>query len=172
MNKNEQISKQLINNYDVSMLYSTSASQEGLPSPDSSNGNNFSIIGLLEIKKIDLKYPILSHLTDYSLEIAPCRFYGPNPNEIGNLCIASHNYDDNKLFGNLFKLEISDIIDVYDMAGNPISYIIYDIYETDSKDTRCTSQETGGYREVSLVTCNNITKDRLVIKAKEQEYTF
>jgi len=79
MNKNEKISKQLINNYDISMLYSNSTSKEAIAVIN--NNDTFSIIGLMEIKKIDLKYPVISHTTDYLLEIAPCRFFGPLANE-------------------------------------------------------------------------------------------
>ena len=32
----------------------------------------------------------------------------------------------------------------------------------------CTSQETNGKKEITLITCNNITGNRLIIKAKEQ----
>jgi len=90
----------------------------------------------------------------------------------GNLCIASHNYDDDKFFGNLFKLNIGDIITLSDMTGTVVSYIIYDKYETIASDTSCTNQETDGKREITLVTCDNINGNRLVLKAKEQEYIF
>lgn len=79
LSKNEKISKQLINNYDISMLYqNTSSNTSNLALDD----NSFSVIGLLEIEKIDLKYPILSNATEYLLQIAPCRFYGPMASEV------------------------------------------------------------------------------------------
>lgn len=54
--------------------------------------------------------------------------------------------------------------------GNTIYYTIYEKYETSGNDTRCTSQDTNGYMEVTLITCNNLNRNRLVIKAKEQEH--
>lgn len=42
----------------------------------------FKIIGILEIKKLNISYPILSDISKNSLKIAPCRIYGPMPNEI------------------------------------------------------------------------------------------
>lgn len=45
------------------------------------NGS-FSVIGSIEIKKIDVYYPILSNVNSEHLKIAPCRLYGPLPNEV------------------------------------------------------------------------------------------
>lgn len=89
------------------------------------------------------------------------------PNEVGNLCIAGHNYVDYKLFSRLNELDIADEITIYDLSGNNKIYSIYDIYETSPDDTSCTFQETGGLRIVTLVTCNNVNGKRLVIHAKE-----
>ena len=89
------------------------------------------------------------------------------PNEIGNLCIAGHNYVDYKLFSRLNELEFNDEIIIYDLNGNSIVYKIYDIYETNPDDTSCTFQNTNGIRIITLVTCNNVNGKRLVIHAKE-----
>lgn len=89
------------------------------------------------------------------------------PNEIGNLCIAGHNYVDYKLFSRLNELDINDKIIIYDLNGNYKTYSVYDIYETKPDDTSCTFQDTGGVRIVTLVTCNNVNGKRLVVHAKE-----
>ena len=51
---------------------------------------------MIEIPSIDLHYPIISEISEDNLKIAPCKFYGSMPNEIGNLCIAAHNYKNEK----------------------------------------------------------------------------
>lgn len=89
------------------------------------------------------------------------------PNEVGNLCIAGHNYVDYKLFSRLNELEINDEISIYDLSGNSIKYEIYDIYETSPNDTSCTFQNTNGEKIVTLITCNNVNGKRLVLHAKE-----
>lgn len=89
------------------------------------------------------------------------------PNEIGNLCIAGHNYVDYKLFSRLNELEINDTIQIYDLSGKMIEYIVSDKYEVDPTDTSCTAQNTMGNKIVTLLTCNNITQKRLVIVSKE-----
>ena len=79
-------------------------------------GNNFTVIGLIEIKSININYPIISKYNDDLLKIAPCRFYGPMPNEIGNLCIAGHNYNSYKFFSRLKNLSNGDIITIFDLS--------------------------------------------------------
>jgi len=79
INKNERLSKLLIDNYNVSRLYSES---DNTTSVNLDNGTSSYIIGIMQIDKINLKYPILSNINDYLLQIAPCKFYGPNFNEI------------------------------------------------------------------------------------------
>ena len=38
------------------------------------------------------------------------KFWGANPNEIGNYCIAGHNYGRKNMFGYLGVLEVGDKI--------------------------------------------------------------
>jgi len=80
IDENEQLSKLLIDNYSISRLYSDSGNTS--PVSSAANENSFSVIGILQIDKINLKYPILSNISDYLLQVAPCKFYGPNFNEV------------------------------------------------------------------------------------------
>ena len=89
------------------------------------------------------------------------------PNQIGNLCIAGHNNANNTLFGKLDVLEKNDIVKIYDLNGSYIDYYIYEIKRIKSNDTSCIDQNTNGLREISLITCNSLKNDRLLIKAKE-----
>ena len=41
------------------------------------------------------------------------------------------------------------------------------MYEIEKNDMRCTSQETNEKKEITLITCNNINKKRLIVKAQE-----
>lgn len=162
----EKLSKDLLNTFNLERLYSQS--QEYITVELNAN-ENFFVIGIIEIPKINIEYPILSDTTDEFLKIAPCRFYGPYPNKEGNMCIAGHNYDDNSFFSNLNKLDIGDNINIYDSNSNSISYEVYEKYEISERDTACTSQDTNGKKEITLVTCNNVNKNRLIVKAKAFE---
>lgn len=134
-----------------------------------SNDSNFSVIGIVEIPKINISYPILSNINDELLKIAPCRFYGPLPNEIGNLCIAGHNYKNSKFFSRLKELENGDSIKIIGLNGDSIDYIVYNKLDTNYEDLSCISQDTNNKKEVTLITCNNTKDNRTVIKAKERE---
>lgn len=161
-NEKESISKELLNTFNLERLYLN----ESNTTISLNSHKKYLVIGTIEIPSIKINYPILSDTNDELLKIAPCRFYGPYPNEIGNLCIAGHNYDNNVFFSNLYKLNKGDEIRIYDSSGSFIKYYVYNKYETNKKDTSSTSQNTNGSRELTLVTCNNFNDNRLIIKAK------
>lgn len=170
-NEKEKLSKKLLDNFNISTLYNdTNYNTTKINNQNMyiSDGHNFSVIGLIEIKAIKLNYPIISTYNDELLKIAPCRFYGPMPNEVGNLCIAGHNYNSYKFFSKLKDLSNGDIITIYDLTGNKINYTIYKSYETNYNDLTCTNQQTNGKKELTLITCNNIKNKRRVIKAIEK----
>ena len=84
----------------------------------------------------------------------------------GNLCIAGHNYENNLFFSNLHKLSEGEKIVIEDIFGNTFNYIIYAIYESSPYDVSSTSQDTNNKVELTLVTCNNLNGNRLIIKSK------
>ena len=67
-----------------------------------SNGYKYVVVGTVNIPKINVKYPIFDGETDSAqetealLKISPTRFWGPEPNEVGNFCIVGHNYRNKK----------------------------------------------------------------------------
>ena len=165
INKNdmaEQISKKLSSSYSVSTLYSNSSNITTVSSSDEPF-----VIGIIKIDKINLNYSILSISNNDLLDISVCRFAGPMPNEIGNLCIAGHNYVDYKFFSRLNELELGDKITIFGLNGVSKDYSIYDMYEIKSNDISITSQDTNNLRIVTLITCNNVNGKRLVVQAKE-----
>lgn len=163
-NKSENISYTLLSNFNIQRLYSHENNYTAI---ELNSNENYFVIGSIEIPSIKITYPILSNTNEELLKIAPCRFYGPFPNKPGNLCIAAHNYDDNRFFSNLHRLNIGDKINVYDSRNLLISYYVYDKYEINKENTSCTSQDTDGNMEITLVTCNNLNGNRLIIKAKK-----
>ena len=169
--QNEKLSQSYLQSFQLSTLYvnqvyqNTSAEkmEHSLTSPDPF------VIGILEIPRIGITYPILSTTTDELLKISPCRFAGPMPNEVGNLCIAGHNNANGTLFGKTYLLNLNDEIKIYDLSGNAISYYIFNKFEVDASNTSCLSQDTGGEKQITLITCNNLKGSRTIIKAKNFE---
>lgn len=131
------------------------------------NGEKYTIIGVINIPKINVNYPVLSITSDALLKISPCKFWGPEPNEVGNLCIVGHNYRNSKFFSKVPTLEVGDIIELTDMYGKLIKYEVYDKYTVEPTDVACTSQLTKGKKEVTLITCTNDSKQRVIVKTRE-----
>lgn len=150
----------LLDSYKIAKLYADDSITIAL-------ADSPQIIGTLSIKKINIHYPIISQLDDELLKKSICRFYGPNPNEAGNLCIAGHNYNNNSFFSKLNKLKIGDSISIEDNSSSVVEYKIYQKYETQFTDISCTSQDTFGKKEITLVTCNNVNGNRIIVKARE-----
>ena len=130
-------------------------------------GNEHSVVGVVNIPKINSKYPIIAETTDKLLKVSVCKFWGPNPNEVGNFCIVGHNYKNSKFFSKVPTLVVGDIVEITDLAGKTLKYRAYDIYTVDPSDTRCTSQLTQGKKEVTLITCTNDAKQRVIVKCTE-----
>lgn len=159
-------SKNLADSFSISYLYSNNPSY--FTNNQSSTFTDNFVIGIIKIDKLKLNYPILSEVSDDLLKIAPCRFAGPLPNDIGNLCIAGHNYIDNTFFEKISSLEYDDEIDIYGIDGKMVKYYVFNKTEVGSSDMSCTSQETSGKRVVTLMTCNSIKQTRIIVQALEQ----
>ncbi len=131
------------------------------------DGKEYQVAATLAIPKINLNYPVLSSTSDDLLKNALTKFWGPNANEEGNFVIAGHNYKNKKFFGRLDEMEISDTIELTDVSGKTLTYQIYDIYTVKPTQIDCTSQETNGAKEITLITCTATGAERLIIKARE-----
>lgn len=167
--KRDNVSKELASTYSISYLYSDFPSYStNLDNYSQPKKNDPFVIGIIKIDKLKLDYPILSKSSEELLKIAPCRFAGPLPNEVGNLCIAGHNYIDNTFFAKISSLEYGDIIDIYANNGSHVSYSVFEKKEVSSDDMSCTFQNTNGKRVVTLMTCNSIKQTRIIITAYEK----
>lgn len=133
----------------------------------SASGDDYAVIGNLIIEKINLNMEITSKTTQELMRTSACRLWGPNPNEVGNLCIVGHNWRNTKLFSKVPTLEIGDTIKIKDLYENIIEYKIYDKYLVFPDDVECLNQETNGKKIVTLITCNNDSSQRYIFHAEE-----
>lgn len=132
---------------------------------ENATGYSYKVVATIKISKINIAYPIISEATEEYLKIAPAKLYGAGPNQVGNFCIVGHNYRDNKQFSRLSVLEKGDIVELTDRKNNKLQYKVYDKYEIEATDLSCTSQETNGQIELTLITCTNSGRNkRLVVK--------
>lgn len=136
----------------------------------STDGVEYTTEAILKIPSIDLEYVVLSDTSPDLLFVSLNKFFGPDPNEIGNYCIVGHYYESGKMFGNLHKLKNGDIAELTDLSGRTIQYEVYDQKVVEPEDTSCTSQKwtrDNKVRELTLITCTNHGTQRLVVKLRE-----
>lgn len=135
---------------------------------ETSSGERYYALATINIPSIDCTYPILDHTTDELLKISPTKFWGADPNEVGNFCIVGHNYRSDKFFSNVPDLSIGDTIEITDLIdGGTLIYRVYDKYVVNPDETDCTTQRTNGLKEITLITCTDDSKLRVIIKARE-----
>lgn len=129
----------------------------------------FDVVGKIEIPKIKLKYPILSVATVSSMKVSIGIVYGPGPNKVGNTVLMGHNYRNGALFSNNKKLKIGDVVYITDLTGKRLKYVIYNKYITTSTDFDYATRDTNGRREITMESCTDDSKARLILYAKEEK---
>lgn len=159
-------------NVDLNSIYENTVDE---PSDDEDGvkipGTNYNVIGVIEIPAIDIEYPIVP---DYqgsinSLNVAIVMLYPSNMslNEVGNAVLAGHNYRNGTFFSNNKRLEEGDKIYITDASGERVEYEVVRKYETSTSDSSYMKRDTNGKRGISLTTCTDDTKRRLIIWADE-----
>ena len=136
-------------------------------------GYRYTTIATINIPKINVNYPIIDGETDSIeetealLKISPTKFWGAEPNEVGNFCIVGHNYRNTRFFSKVPTLESGDIVEITDLLGRKIQYKVYNKYQVEPTDVSCTTQLTNGRKEITLITCTDDSQHRVVVKARE-----
>lgn len=139
----------------------------------SASGYRYKIIATVQIPKINIQYTVVQGETgslaetEALLKSSPVKYHGYDPNEVGNFCIVGHNYRNSKFFSKVPNLVVGDIVKLTDLTGRTIDYEVYDKHTVDPNDTRDTTQLTGGRKEVTLITCTNDSKLRVIVRCKE-----
>lgn len=161
----ENLSNNLIGNYNIYKLYADVSSNNNDLVQDTQANNLF---GIIEIPKINLYYPVFSNLSEGNLKVSPCKFYGDSLNDNGNICIAGHNYNNDMFFSKINLLSSNDEIFIYDNLGKKYTYIVFKNYEVKEDDLSPIYDYDKNTKELTLITCNNLNNNRFIIKAKQK----
>lgn len=127
----------------------------------------YDVCAKLEIPAISLVTNVLKNYSTSALNISVTKFWGVDPNQIGNFCVAGHNFKNKNMFRNLKKLNVGDRLFVTDEKIGKVEYEIFNIYKVFPEDTSCLTSSITGEREVTLITCTTDSKQRIIVKAKE-----
>ena len=155
MAKNELVISKLVNNIaKVDDVYRNKKKE------NIENLNNEKYFGRIIIDKINVDYMVLNNYSEENLNISICKFLGDK--DSNNISIIGHNYENGIFFSNLNILDKDDEIKLI-IDDKIFLYKVYDKYEVISDNI--TPIEEGMIKEITLITCNNINKKRLIIKA-------
>ena len=133
----------------------------------------YKVIGIVKIPKINFEYPILEignidpESAKEPMKISVIKYWGEKVNDYGNLSLAGHNNKSGTMFGKTKKLSEGDIVELSDLEGKTIQYSIYNIFTTSPNDVNILLPRDEHVREVTLITCTNGNKQRLILKAQE-----
>lgn len=134
------------------------------------NGTEYKVDAILNIPTLEITYPVISTWSDELLKISLNKFWGGEPNSVGNYCIVGHNYDGKDIFfGKLDQIQNGDIVELEDKTGTVLKYKVYNKFIVDPTDVACTSQLTNGKKEMTLITCSDRGKTRLIVKCRAVE---
>lgn len=135
------------------------------------DGKEYESVGIVKIPKLNINYPILAQTTNVEImKVSPYKFWGANPNEVGNLCIIGHNYRRKGVFfSDVPSLKVGDIVEIQDLSQKTVQYEVYDLHTVDPNDRSDTTQYTNGKREVTLITCTDDAKQRVIVKCTEKK---
>ena len=119
--------------------------------------NGIKYIGILEVPKLSLQLPVMSHWSYDGLKIAPGRYQGSVYKR--NIIIAGHNYRSH--FSRLKTLDIGSTIYFTDVEGNKFKYRISDIEIINRTDT---NQMKKGVWDMTLFTCTYGGQNRMALR--------
>lgn len=149
----------------INQLYLQTLNTQKLYSTQNLVNSKSVILGKIKIPKINLDYMVFNEYNEDLLKISICKFYGNSLEEKGNIGLAGHNYNDERFFGKLNKLEIGDEVILQDLQDKKYVYIVNNIYESNSEDLSCLEYSKKYEKELTLITCNNKNGKRIVVKA-------
>ncbi len=126
----------------------------------------YTILGKIEIPKVGISSVILKEHTYAAMNIGAIKTYGVDLNEPGGFVISAHNFRGSKpFFYPIRNLKNNDDIYIYDNIGRKLQYTVYSVERYVSPNDTSYLTTFDGYH-VTLVTCENGGKSRIIVKAK------
>ncbi len=175
--KSKKIKNDLIESYKINSEESKNEDNKREQNIDNGNSNiqvnkknnssvntkNENIIGILKISFIKLEAPIMLGEENLNYVVAKYR-NSPNFGESGNVILAGHNNMKGSIFRSLHKLKIGTIVEI--QSDNKIyKYKITEREIVEPNNPSLLSQDLSK-KEITLITCTNHAKQRLILKGE------
>lgn len=130
------------------------------------NGYQYTVLGKIQIRKINIYQPILKENTDGAYNTALVKMSGPNLNEKGNVAIGGHNFMRGNYFIKVNRLVKNDVVTITDLIGRKVNYYVYEFGVVDKDSAGYLAQpEDKNAKIITLVTCTKGGKERYYVKA-------
>lgn len=128
--------------------------------------NGQTVIGLIEIKKIDLIYAIVEGTTDRNLGVAIGHMTQTAAlGEEGNCALAGHRGGTSgPYFKNINKLNEGDEIKITDTQGNEFIYLVTESFVVEPTEMSVI-EDVSKQRLLTLITCQESGTKRLIVRA-------
>ncbi len=127
---------------------------------------NSTVFGKIKIDKIGIEYPIIEYINDDSLWKSICKISNNSVNGTGNLCLAGHNMRNMTMFAKIRNLKVGDIVEITNIYGNKYIYKVYESFYVDPTEIEVLKNTSESI--VTMITCNNTSSKRLIVRAKLQ----
>ena len=124
----------------------------------------YDVLGKIIIEEFGVEQYILDSKEDNALDCGVIKLYGSSLNNYGNFCIAGHNKSG--VFEKLSEMEVGDKFKVVEPNLSETEYGITQIYTAEPDDLKCLMQDENKI-EITLITCENASTTRLIVKAEE-----
>ena len=150
----------LVQKWKESKVQETSAKEDVLPE------TKYDVLGKIKIDKINVEQQIFDSTDEKALEEGVIKLYGDKLNNLGNFCLAGHNYEN--IFQRLEEMEIGDEFEIIDENEESTKYKIMQIASVEPTDLNLLKTEPEK-TQITLITCENYSTQRLIIKAEKME---
>lgn len=131
--------------------------------------SGYTIIGKIQIPKIGFNSVILKEYTYAAMNLGVIKSYGVELNQKGGFVLSGHNFKGRSTFMYSIKnLKNNDKIIITNTDGVRLEYTVYSVERNVSPNETSYLNKTDDYH-VTLVTCENGGKQRIVVKARVNE---
>lgn len=149
-NPKEPINENTVNNEDAEQMISVY--------------QGYDVLGKIVIDEYKIEQYILDSKEDKALECGVTKLYGGTLNNYGNFCIAGHNKAG--VFEKLAEMEVGDTFKIIEPNYTETTYQITEIYSSEADNLKPLMQDDEKI-EITLITCENASTTRLIVKAEE-----
>lgn len=131
-----------------------------------SKPNQKTVVGILEIKDIELKLPVVQGVSSDNLEVGAGHISGTDaPGQIGNFVLAAHrSYSYGRLFNRLGQLNVGNEV-LIRTAEAGYTYTIYEIKTVEPSDLSVLNRNKKD-KVLTLITCTEDGSQRIVVHAR------